>query len=166
MQLIFKQLISTFKGRWQQSAEHERKLMLVLLAALVIITLWVSVWAPQRHALAQAELAFSEELELQTTIGQLPNDVKLDMPSQLNAETLSGLLTRSSSEAQLNLERIDMDTTGQINLSLNGSITNLLPWLEQLGHQGVEVQSMSINVNSDQQLSVQLTLQVEPTAKL
>ncbi|MEK1941467.1 MAG: type II secretion system protein GspM [Pseudomonas sp.] len=163
MRLTFKQLLATFKGRWQQSAEHERKLMLVLLATLVIVILWVSVWAPQRQALVQAEQAHNEELELQTVIGQLPSAVKSDAPSPLNAETLSGLLTRSSSEAQLNLERMDMDTAGQINLSLNGSLTNLIPWLDQLSQQGVLVHSLSITVNPDQQLSVQLTLQVGAT---
>ena len=160
VQLTLKQLLSTFDARWQQSAEHERKLILVLLAALLTVTLWVSVWVPQRQALVRADMAHAEEVELQTTIGQLPEEVKSDTSSQLSAETLSGLLTRSSSEAQLNLERMDMDTASQINLSLTGSVTNLMPWLEQLSRQGVKIRSMSINVNADQQLSVQLTLQV------
>jgi general secretion pathway protein M len=159
MAITLKQLFSTWTGRWQQSAAHERAVVLVLLAMALMAALWLNLWTPQRQALLRAQQTYNQEMELRNTISQLPQASAPKPETALTSETLPGLLTRSSSEAHLSLERMDTDAAGQINLSLNGSLEKLLPWLDQLNNQGITVRTLSLSVGADQQLTVQLTVQ-------
>jgi len=159
MPVTVKQLLSTWTARWQQSTEPERLVALLLMATLLIATLWITIAAPQRQALARAELAYQKERELSAAIIKLPKASDSPSTTARTSDSLSGLLTRSSSEARLNLERMDTDDGGQTNLSLNGLLENLIPWLDQLSQLGVTVRALSLGVNSDQQLSVQLTIE-------
>ncbi|WP_265323333.1 type II secretion system protein GspM, partial [Pseudomonas aeruginosa] len=126
---------------------RERRALLGLAAFLGLSLAWVLLWQPQRQALLDAERHYQDELRLHADLQRLPGDT--GGGPRIDATALPGLLARSSAQARLNVERMDSEGSGRMNLALEGQLADLLGWFESLGRSGVEVTSLDLEVSPD-----------------
>lgn len=151
-------LFTRYSNRWQQLPPRDR-LALRLLALFLFATLfWTLLWSPQRQALQQAEQHYQEALQLQTDLLKLPSSSNAPAPRADN-RTLAGLITDSTTAANLTIARMDSEDAGRLNLNLSGSLQALLQWLDEVENQGVNLVSLQLEV--DPQAMVQARLSVE-----
>ncbi|SDZ65484.1 type II secretion system protein GspM [Pseudomonas sp. NFIX28] len=150
-------LFNRYSHRWQQLPPRDR-LALQLLALFLAVTLfWTLLWAPQRQALQQAEQQFQEALQLQADLLKLPSSNPARSP-QANSRTLASLITASTAAANLIIERMDSEESGRLNLTLGGSLQDLLTWLDEVENQGVNLVSLQLEVDPQAMVQVRLTL--------
>lgn len=140
---------------------RERRALALLALFLGAVLIWTLLWQPQRLALQNAERHYREELQLAADLQRLPASGGSQPGVAIDADALPGLLARTSAEAKLNLERLDNEQQGRVNLSLDGALADLLPWLQHLGEQGVEVSSANLEVNPQAQVRARLVLEVK-----
>ncbi|WP_265534511.1 type II secretion system protein GspM [Pseudomonas saponiphila] len=150
-------LTNPLRHRWQRLAKREQRALqaLTVFAGLTSLCL---LWQPQQQALAQAERRYTEETQLLHDLQQLPASTSSLPGPAISGDALPGLLARSSSQAGLNLERMDQEDEGRVNLSLEGPLNGLITWIDQLEQQHVSVLSFSIEVNKDAMASARLQL--------
>ncbi|HBP6038838.1 MULTISPECIES: type II secretion system protein GspM [Pseudomonas aeruginosa group] len=134
-------------ARWLRLPIRERRALLGLAAFLGLSLAWVLLWQPQRQALLDAERHYQDELRLHADLQRLPGDT--GGGPRIDATALPGLLARSSAQARLNVERMDSEGSGRMNLALEGQLADLLGWFESLGRSGVEVTSLDLEVSPD-----------------
>ncbi|HFI2196160.1 TPA: type II secretion system protein GspM [Pseudomonas aeruginosa] len=148
----------SLQARWLRLPPRERRALLGMSLFLSLVLVWVLLWQPQRQALLDAERHYQDELRLHADLQRLPGDTE-DGP-RTDAATLPGLLARSSAEARLNVERMDSEGSGRMNLSLEGQLADLLNWFELLGRSGVEISSLSLEVSPDTLAKARLAVDV------
>ena len=141
-------------------SERERLALSLLALLLGLVLTWTLLWQPQRAALQDAERQYRDELQLAADLQRMPATSGGQHGTTINSGDLPGLLARTSAEANLNLERLDNQQQGRVNLSLSGSLADLLTWLQQLGEQGVEVISANLEVNPMAHVRARLVLEV------
>jgi general secretion pathway protein M len=146
-------------GHWRRLAKREQRALQGLALFSGATLFYLLLWQPQQQALQRAEQRFIEVTDLHQELQQLPATLPVHATPAITAEALPGLLARSSSQAGLNLERMDHDAPGQINLALEGPLSSLISWIDQLEQQQVQVQSFSIEVNQDAVASARLQVQ-------
>ncbi|MBH9398043.1 type II secretion system protein M [Pseudomonas aeruginosa] len=138
---------SALHARWLRLPTRERRALLGLAAFLGLSLAWVLLWQPQRQALLDAERHYQDELRLHADLQRLPGDT--GGGPRIDATALPGLLARSSAQARLNVERMDSEGSGRMNLALEGQLADLLGWFESLGRSGVEVTRLDLEVSPD-----------------
>ncbi|MFH6567867.1 type II secretion system protein GspM [Pseudomonas kulmbachensis] len=141
-------------------SERERLALSLLALLLGLVLTWTLLWQPQRAALQDAERQYRDELQLAADLQRMPATSGGQHGTTINSGDLPGLLARTSAEANLNLERLDNEQQGRVNLGLSGSLDDLLAWLQQLGEQGVEVISANLEVNPMAHVRARLVLEV------
>lgn len=141
-------------------SERERLALSLLALLLGLVLTWTLLWQPQRAALQDAERQYRDELRLAADLQRMPASSSGQHRTTINSGDLPGLVARTSAEANLNLERLDNQQQGRVNLSLSGSLADLLTWLQQLGEQGVEVISANLEVNPMAHVRARLVLEV------
>lgn len=141
-------------------SERERLALSLLALLLGLVLTWTLLWQPQRAALQDAERQYRDELQLAADLQRMPATSGGQHGVTINSGDLPGLLARTSAEANLNLERLDNEQQGRVNLGLSGSLDDLLAWLQQLGEQGVEVTSANLEVNPMAHVRARVVLEV------
>ena len=141
-------------------SERERLALSLLALLLGLVLTWTLLWQPQHAALQNAERQYRDELQLAADLQRMPATSGGQHGTTINSGDLPGLLARTSAEANLNLERLDNEQQGRVNLGLSGSLDDLLAWLQQLGEQGVEVISANLEVNPMAHVRARLVLEV------
>ena len=141
-------------------SERERLALSLLALLLGLVLTWTLLWQPQRAALQDVERQYRDELQLAADLQRMPATSGGQHGTTINSGDLPGLLARTSAEANLNLERLDNEQQGRVNLGLSGSLDDLLAWLQQLGEQGVEVISANLEVNPMAHVRARLVLEV------
>jgi len=150
-------LVTPLRQRWQRLATREQRALQALTVFAGLTGLYL-LWQPQQQALAQAEQRYTEETQLLHDLQQLPASTSSLRGPAISGDALPGMLARSSSQAGLNLERMDQEDEGRVNLSLEGPLNGLITWIDQLEQQHVSVLSFSIEVNKDAMASARLQL--------
>ncbi|MHC5349366.1 type II secretion system protein GspM [Metapseudomonas furukawaii] len=152
-------LLTPLRARWQRLLPRERRALAALAATLAPLVAWGLVLQPQARALEAAQQRYLDELLLQHELQRLPTGAAR-APGP-DAEALPGLLARSSAEAGLNVERMDNQGPGRVELSLEGGLRELLDWLERLAAQGVEATALDLQVDAEAQARARLALELE-----
>lgn len=150
-------LTNPLRQRWQRLAKREQRALQALTVFAGLTSLYL-LWQPQQQALAQAEQRYTEETQLLHDLQQLPASPSSLRGPAISGDALPGMLARSSSQAGLNLERMDQEDQGRVNLSLEGPLNGLISWIDQLEQQHVSVLSFSIEVDKDAMASARLQL--------
>lgn len=148
--------LSSLQNRWHQLPARERRALLLLGLFLGPVLAWMLLLQPQRQALHQAEQDYQQALALQADLARLP---AARPQATLTAEALPGLLARTSAEARLNIERMDHEGAGRINLGLEGALDDLIGWLRQLQQAGARVASLGLEVSPDGQARARLLVE-------
>ncbi|MDF2396077.1 general secretion pathway protein GspM [Pseudomonas sp. 3MA1] len=150
-------MVTPLRQRWQRLATREQRALQALTVFAGLTGLYL-LWQPQQQALAQAEQRYTEETQLLHDLQQLPASTSSLRGPAISGDALPGMLARSSSLAGLNLERMDQEDEGRVNLSLEGPLNGLITWIDQLEQQHVSVLSFSIEVNKDAMANARLQL--------
>lgn len=133
-------------GHWRRLAKREQRALQGLALFSGATLFYLLLWQPQQQALQRAEQRFIEVTDLHQQLQQLPATLPVHATPAITAEAMPGLLARSSSQAGL-------------NLALEGPLSSLISWIDQLEQQQVQVQSFSIEVNQDAVASARLQVQ-------
>ncbi|MGC5704348.1 type II secretion system protein M [Pseudomonas sp. NFXW11] len=152
-------LLEQSRGRWQRLAKREQRALLGLAAFTLASSFYLLLWQPQQQALKNTEQRFIEVSHLHQQLLQLPAASASNNQPATSAEALPGLLARSSSEAGLNLERMDNEAPGRVALALEGPLGNLISWVDALEQKQVEVLSFSIEVSKEATATARLQVQ-------
>nr|WP_162096072.1 type II secretion system protein GspM [Pseudomonas chlororaphis] len=147
-------LFNRYSNRWQQLPARDRLALKLLSLFLAVTLFWTLLWNPQR----QAEQQFQEALQLQTDLLKLPSSTQT-RGQQANSRTLAGLITASTAAANLNIERMDSEESGRLNLNLGGALQDLLTWLDEVENQGVNLVSLQLEVDPQALVQARLTLE-------
>lgn len=150
-------LAHPLRQRWQRLAKREQRAVQALVVFAGLTSLYL-LWQPQQQALALAEQRYTEERQLLHDLQRLPASTYPRRVPSISGDALPGMLARSSSQAGLNLERMDQEDEGRVNLSLEGPLNGLITWIDQLEQQHVAVLSFSIEVNKDAIATARLQL--------
>lgn len=134
---------SGLQGRWHSLPPRDRLALVVLGFALALTLLYLLLWQPVAR---QAELARSH-LQQQRALHQYlqehaPQVRAQQGKPQLNVDpaALQGLVTASAGSQGLNIERMDNQGDGGLQVSLQPTdFARLLRWLTSLEAQGVRV---------------------------
>ncbi|MDW3712249.1 MULTISPECIES: type II secretion system protein GspM [unclassified Pseudomonas] len=141
------------QSRWRQLPARERRALLLLVLFLGPVLLWSALLQPQREALRLAEEDYQRALGQQVGLATLPQATP--RPT-LASDALPGLLTRTSGESRLAIERMDHEGGGRIDLGLEGALDDLLTWLQALEQAGAEVNSLGLEVSPEGRARVRL----------
>lgn len=149
--------VAVLRQRWQALATREQQAVRGLAVFTGVMAAYLLLWQPPQQALARAEQAFNQQSRLQQQLHSLPAQPRVSSKA-ISGEALPGLITRTSRQAQLNLERVDNSPSGHIDLSLEGPLAPFIGWLAELEQQQVKVLSLSLEVSPDARARAQLQL--------
>ncbi len=118
------------------------------------------------EALSEERQYFTEQRALHAYIQQqAPNVRQADAAApqaQIDPAALQGMVTASAAQAGLSVERLDNEGEGAVQVALQPApFAKLLPWLEQLNGQGVQVAEAGLDRQVDGRVSARLSLRVE-----
>ncbi|MDT9644397.1 type II secretion system protein GspM [Pseudomonas sp. JV245A] len=146
-------------GHWHRLAKREQRALKGLTLFSALTGAYLLLWQPQQQALQLAEQRFIEATQLQRLILQLHAGKPASPVTAISAEALPGMLARSSSQAGISLERMDNEAPGRVSLALEGPLTGVIAWVDELEQKQVDVLAFSIEVNKDAVATVRMQVQ-------
>ncbi len=134
---------SGLQGRWHSLPPRDRLALVVLGCALVLTLLYLLLWRPVVQHAEQARSHLQQQRTLHQYLQEHAPQVRAQQSKpQLSVDpaALQGLVTASASSQGLNIERMDNQGDGGLQISLQPTDFNrLLRWLVSLEEQGVRV---------------------------
>lgn len=152
--------------RWRGLPARDRLALLWLGAFLLLVVLYLALWRPAERHLQSARQYFTEQRALHAYIQQqAPNVRQADAAApqaQIDPAALQGMVTASAAQAGLECRAPRQRRRGRrAGGPAAGAIAKLLPWLEQLNGQGVQVAEAGLDRQVDGRVSARLSLRVE-----
>lgn len=155
---------SVLLQRWRALAPRERLALSLLALFLLLLVLYLLVWQPARQGVVAARAAFAEQRALHAYLqAQAPLARSLASKPQveLDPARLQGLVTASAGEQGLAVERLDSDSDGSLQVSLQPApFAQLLRWFAALEQQGVRIAEAGLDRDEDNRVAARLTLRV------
>jgi len=150
--------------RWSALQPRER-LALGLLALFVLLTLlYLLLWQPARQGVTAARSAYEQERALHAYLqvqAPLARSLASKPQASLEPARLQGLVTASAAEQGLAIVRVDSDSDGSLQVSLQAApFAQLLRWFSQLEQQGVRIAEAGLDRTEDNRVAARLTLSV------
>lgn len=150
--------------RWRALQSRER-LALGLLALFVLLALlYLLLWQPVRQGVTAARSAYEQERALHAYLqaqAPLARSLASKPQASLDPARLQGLVTASAAEQGLAIVRVDSDSDGSLQVSLQPSpFAQLLRWFSQLEQQGVRIVEAGLDRTEDNRVAARLTLNV------
>ncbi|WP_372866386.1 type II secretion system protein M [Pseudomonas sp.] len=150
--------------RWRALQARER-LALGLLALFVLLALlYLMLWQPARQGVSAARSAFEQERALHAYLqAQAPLARSLMSKPQVSLDParLQGLVTASAAEQGLVIERLDSDSDGSLQVSVQSApFDQLLRWFSRLEQQGVRIVEAGLDRAEGSRVAARLTLSV------
>lgn len=150
--------------RWSALQSRER-LALGLLALFVLLALlYLLLWQPARQGVTAARSAYEQERALHAYLqaqAPLARSLASKPQASLDPARLQGLVTASAAEQGLAIVRVDSDSDGSLQVSLQPAPFDLLlRWFSQLEQQGVRIVEAGLDRTEDNRVAARLTLNV------
>lgn len=134
---------SGLPGRWQAMPPRDRLALTVLGLFLLAALLYLLLWQPAAQQVIQARSHLQQQRELHQYLQAHAPQVRAQQGKpqvSLDPARLQGFVTASASSQGLNVERVDSQGDGGLQVSLQPSeFSRLLQWLISLEEQGVRV---------------------------
>ncbi|MGV8842186.1 MAG: type II secretion system protein M [Pseudomonas sp.] len=155
---------SVLLQRWRALQSRER-LALGLLALFVLLALlYLMLWQPARQGVSAARSAYEQERVLHAYLqAQAPLARSLVSKPQISLDParLQGLVTASAAAQGLTIVRLDSDSDGSLQVSLQSApFVQLLRWFSRLEQQGVRIAEAGLDRVEGNQVAARLTLHV------
>lgn len=150
--------------RWSALQSRER-LALGLLALFVLLALlYLLLWQPVRQGVTAARSAYEQERALHAYLqaqAPLARSLASKPQASLAPARLQGLVTASAAEQGLAIVRVDSDSDGSLQVSVQPApFAQLLRWFSQLEQQGVRIVEAGLDRTEDNRVAARLTLNV------
>ena len=130
-------------ARWQGMPARDRLALVLLGGFLALVLLYLLLWRPVSQNLEQARSFLQQQRALHAYLQEHAPQVRsLQGRPQvsIDATALQGLVTGSAASQGLNVERLDNQGDGGLQVSLQPTdFARLLRWLISLEEQGVRV---------------------------
>jgi general secretion pathway protein M len=155
-------MISSFSPWWSARSRRERILLLILLVLFGITLAWLLVVRPLGESLASARerhgeavIALAEAKAGAAAIGRLERE----RPPSASGP-VERIVTESASAAGFQLSRIQSEAAGKVSLAMEAARPQaLFSWVSEMETKnGLIVERLTANANSDRTLSAQITL--------
>ncbi len=156
-------LIAELKQRWQAMPVRDRQALVGLSLFLGLVLLYVFCWLPAQRQLDTAQRYFSQQRELLAYLQQQAPQIQAGaagQPAQVtDPQQLQGMVGLSAGEHGLQVERLDSEGEGVVQVSLQPvPFTQLLEWIKQLRDQGVQVAEAALERKGDGLIAARLLL--------
>ncbi|MFZ3203226.1 MAG: type II secretion system protein M [Pseudomonas sp.] len=150
--------------RWHALQPRER-LALGLLALFVLLALlYLLLWQPARQGVTAARSVYEQERALHAYLqaqAPLARSLVSKPQASLDPMRLQGLVTASAAEQGLAIVRVDSDSDGSLQVSVQPApFAQLLRWLSRLEQQGVRIVEAGLDRTEDNRVAARLTLNV------
>lgn len=136
--------------RWYQGqVPQDRRILLLLLIFLVLVTGWLGVWSPVQSQLSQAHNRHRAALEdhhwLRHNVPVIKHRAK--SPDARSGRSILGQVANSARESGLVLNRFNPSDAGGLTVSLDDvAFSELIFWLERLSvRHGIHVNQANIS---------------------
>lgn len=155
---------SVLLQRWRGLAAREQLALGLLGLFLLLVLLYLLLWQPAQQGVAAARSAFEQQRALHTYLqAQAPLARSLASAPQVSLDParLQGLVTASAAEQGLAVERLDSDSDGSLQVSLQPApFVQLLRWFAALEQQGVQIAEAGLDRDEENRVAARLTLRV------
>lgn len=150
--------------RWRALQSRER-LALGLLALFVLLALlYLLLWQPAQQGVTAARSAYEQERALHAYLQEqapLARSLVGKPQASLDPARLQGLVTASAAEQGLAIVRLDSDSDGSLQVSVQPApFAQLLRWFSSLEEQGVRIAETGLERTEDNRVAARLTLNV------
>jgi general secretion pathway protein M len=133
---------------------------------VLLVLLYLTLWQPAQQRLANARSAFETQRELHAYLqSRAPLARSLASRPQVSVEParLQGLVTASAGAQGLSIERLDSDSEGALQVSVQPApFAQLLRWIAALEAQGVQIAEAGLDRAEDSKVAARLSLRVAP----
>lgn len=157
---------SVLVQRWRALAPRDRLSLTCLALFVLLVLLYLTLWQPAQQRLASARSAFETQRELHAYLqSRAPLARSLASRPQVSVEParLQGLVTASAGSQGLSIERLDSDSGGALQVSVQPApFAQLLRWLAALEAQGVQIAEAGLDRAEDSKVAARLSLRVAP----
>lgn len=152
--------------RWRALAPRDRLSLTCLALFVLLVLLYLTLWQPAQQRLANARSAFETQRELHAYLqSRAPLARSLASRPQVSIEParLQGLVTASAGGQGLTIERLDSDSDGALQVSVQPApFAQLLRWFAALEAQGVQIAEAGLDRAEDSKVAARLSLRVAP----
>ena len=149
-------------ARWQQLPSRDRLALGLLGGFLLLVLLYLALWRPASQHLDQARSYLQQQRALHAYLQAHAPQVRAAQgrpQADLDPATLQGLVTASAASQGLNIERLDNQGDGGLQVSLQPTdFPRLLRWLIGLQEQGVQVEEAGLERAQEGLVSSRLLL--------
>lgn len=153
---------SPLAQRWQVLPARDRAALLILGLFLLVVVLYLGLWQPAHRYAHDARADFEQQRALHAyMLGRAPEVRGQDQSPRpvVDAARLQGLVTASAAEQGLVIERLDAESAGAVQVSLQPvAFDQLLRWLQVLEGQGVRVEEAGLERREQGQVASRLIL--------
>lgn len=146
----YQHYINLVRGRWNQLAQREQRLVGATAAFLVIVLFWLLIWQPLTASIERAEQGLIAQQQqfswVQERINQIESvrEAGEQRAQQISADQLPGLLNQLSTEHNLSITRIQSAQNGYQLVFEEASFEQLLGFLVQLSERGVVIEQFDV----------------------
>lgn len=149
--------------RWQAMPVRDRLALSVLGGFLLLVVLYLLAWRPVSQNLEQARSFFQQQRTLHAYMQANAKQVQgQQVQASLDPARLQGLLTASAASQGLNIERLDRQGDGSMQVTLQASeFARLLPWLMSVQEQGVTLAEAGLERADNGRVNSRLLLRVD-----
>lgn len=155
---------SPLLARWQAMSARDRLALSLLGGFVVLVLLYLLAWQPVSQKLQQAQSFLQQQRSLHAYMqAHAPQVRSMQGRPQVSLEParLQGLVTGSAASQGLNVERLDNQGDGRLQVSLQpAEFSRLLRWLVSLEEQGVTVEEAGLERAEQGLVSSRLQLRV------
>jgi general secretion pathway protein M len=155
---------SALAQRWRALAARERLALGLLAAFLLLVLLYLLLWRPAQQGLLAAREGHEQQRALHAYMqAQAPLARSLSSTPQasLDPARLQGVVTASAAEQGLTVERLNSESDGSLEVSLQAApFAQLLRWFVVLERQGVRIAEAGLDRSEDNRVAARLTLRV------
>ncbi|WP_220813290.1 type II secretion system protein M [Pseudomonas paralcaligenes] len=135
--------------RWQSMPSRDRMALGLLAGFLLLVLLYLLLWRPVSQNLEQARSFLQQQRALHAYLQANAPQVRAaqgrPQSSSVDPAALQGLVTGSAASQGLNVERLDNQGDGSLQVSLQPTdFARLLRWLMSLEEQGVRVEEAGL----------------------
>lgn len=160
----WRERLSPVMQRYRRLTRREQVMLVALTAFLLVTVLYLAVWLPALRYRDEGRAYFQQQRELQAYLrARAPEVASARPPEQVAPERLQGVVASSAARHELELEQLNAEAGGGVQVSLRpAEAARLLPWLERLQALGVAVEEAGLERQADNRVSARLILRVAP----
>jgi general secretion pathway protein M len=149
--------------RWHGLPPRDRLALGLLSLFLLLVLLYLGLWRPAVQGAQSAREFYQQERELNAYMTRRAPQARVAQAApqtdSVDPARLQSFVTASATEHGLNIERLDNDGSGGLQVGLQAApFVELLGWLAKLEQQGVRIEEAGLDRAEPGRVSARLVL--------